>query len=333
MDPTLLRSIPLFVTHGGCPDGRAAALVVNAVLPRVPIREIAYNSPEHLALRPADRPCFLDFSPHRDHLASFVCPAGAAGYTRGDPGAIVIDHHAADLVTPFGELGVHGSNTLHESGAFLSYREVFAPLFDGARESLSQPEAVRGAARQLARLAAIRDTWQTDHPQWEAACEVSEFLRQTPLTGLLRFGVVTTLHLGTMLGPCLWQRKREQLQATADNAVRIRVGGVRVAVFPSREGAEDAADLVKDADMVAAFDYVHEDGGRRVRLQWSLRSWGAVNCAAIARQCGGGGHPSGRAAGFSEVISDGSFPAGSPYTRLADMLHAALAAERPPVAA
>lgn len=287
----------------GCPDGRATALFLKAALPHADVREIAYNSPEHRELAAEPGLIFGDFSPPRDRLHEFVAA-----------GAVAIDHHTRDLVEPFGELGVFGQNDLAESGAVLACREVLCRFCPGEVSNL---------ATQLARLVGVRDTWQTKSPDWDAACAVSEALAFVPLNDLLDMGIVRFMRLADDLGPMLLRKTRDAAAEAAAKAIRWLIRGQRVAVVSSAGLVSDAADVIGDtAEIVAGFKYV-QDGGSQARLVVSLRSRGAVNVTEIAKRYGGGGHESGGAAGFPELVSVHD-PGMSPYELVYERLDDAL---------
>lgn len=324
-----LRAVKRIIVHmqtttTPCADGRASALLARAALPDVPIIEMAYGSPEHEALVVEPGLLFLDFSPPKKRLLEFVCAGGAGGYATGKPGAIVLDHHKPELVTPFGECGVWGDNTKAESGAALALREVLAPL--RGPEPGFGPDGRWKVAENLARLAAIRDTWQRSDPRWDDAGAMSAALVFPPLDDLLAMGTMRFAEMARDLGPMLLKKRRLEAADAAATAWRCSIRpGLRVAVVPSLSLTSDVCDLLADEiDVVAGFGYVHESGGGLVKLQWSLRSRGAVNITRIAEQFGGGGHPNGQAAGFSMGVTTDPFahPAESrsPYATIHGIL-------------
>ena len=208
-------------------------------------------------------------------------------------------------------------NTKGESGAALAFREVYEPLW-----TVEHGQEIT-ACENIAELAAIRDTWQRDSPVWNVACELSEALRFVPLDDALAMGVVRFMRLAEELGPMLRRKAVLAAQEAARGAVRWTIAGRRIAVLSSSKVVSDAADvLAAEVDLVVAFDYVQEPG--RVRLKVSLRSRGAVNCTALAKAHGGGGHESGRTAGFHLPVDTDMHEARSPYARLRTLLEAAL---------
>jgi hypothetical protein len=325
-----LRAVKRIIVHmqtadTPCADGRASALIAHAALPDAPIVEMAYGSPEHEALAVEPGMLFLDFSPPKTRLLDFVCAGGAAGYAAGEPGAIVLDHHGPELVEPFGELGIFGDNEKVESGAMLALTHVLGPLHEVRFGDLTQEAFARAAARKIASLAAIRDTWQRSSPRWDDACAMSAALVFPPLDDLLAMDVVRFAEMARDLGPMLLAKRREEVAQAAATAVKMTIAGHRVAVIPSLTLTSDVAELLAaEADITAGFAYVHEAA---VRLQFSLRSRGAVDVQAIARYHGGGGHKA--AAGFARPVDTSPRAlAASPYASLRFLLAEALAAPR-----
>lgn len=311
MNIETLRAVRRVIVHANCPDGRASALILHAALPKAEIVEMAYGDPAHEALVAEPGLLFCDFTPPVARLAEFAAA-----------GAIVLDHHDVDL-SAFGALGVKGDNAKAESGAALALREVYAPL---SLEALSKGLFVAKEARtceNIAELAAIRDTWQRASPVWEAAGALSEALRFMPLEDALAMGPAPFFHLAEDLGPMLRRKKLATAREAAQNAVRWTISGRRVAVLSSSKAVSDAADvLAAEVDLVVAFDYVQEPG--RVRLKVSLRSRGAVHCTALAKAHGGGGHPSGRTAGFHLPVDVDALESKAPYVTLRALLGASL---------
>lgn len=284
-----LRAVRRVIVHAHCPDGRASALILHAALPTAEICEMSYGSPEHEALEPEPGMLFCDFTPPKDRLQAFA-----------DAGAIVLDHHEARLVAPFGERGVFGENAKAESGAELAFREVAVPMLDLGGRLGGPRQAHRGCLEALARLAAIRDTWQRDSPAWDEACELSEALRFVPLEDALAMGAVRFSFLAADVGPILWRQAREEAARVAATAVRYTTPtGVRAAIVATRK-TSDVIDLLADeVDVLVGFEYVHEAG--RVKLVISMRSRGGLDVRRVALNFRGGGHPP--AAGFQLPVT------------------------------
>lgn len=303
LSPEALSRVTRVVTHGNCPDGRASALIVHAALPRLPITEMAYGSPEHRALEPSPI-LFCDFSPFVPKKSNSPTPAELAARREvllkwAAAGAVILDHHDPELVEPFGAQGIFGENAKGESGAVLAYQHLFLAIKRPVPRHMSLPQAW-GWAEDLAVLSAIRDTWRRDSGRWNEACELSEALRFVPLDDLLKMGIPKVIEMASSFGPILMRKKREAAAEATKNAVRTEIGGHKVAIIPSTKLTSDVADMFPEADIIAGFDYVHEDGGEAIRLIVSLRSRADVNVRSIAERHGGGGHV--QAAGFSLPI-------------------------------
>lgn len=295
LSPEALSRVTRVVTHGNCPDGRASALILHAALPRLPITEMAYGSPEHRALEPSPI-LFCDFSPFVPKKSN--SPTGGELAARREvllkwaaAGAVILDHHDPELVEPFGAQGIFGENAKGESGAVLAYQHVFT----------TQPPYAQAAADRLAVLSAVRDTWRRDSTLWDSACELSEALRFVPLDDLLKMGIPKVIEMASSFGPILMRKKREAAAEATKNAVRTEIGGHKVAIIPSTKLTSDVADMFPEADIIAGFDYVHENSGQSIRLVVSLRGRTGVNVRSIAERHGGGGHA--QAAGFSLPVN------------------------------
>lgn len=304
-----LRAVKRCVVHANCADGRASAIILHAALPDAEIVEVCHNSAGHKAIEPTEGLLFCDMVPWIDlgkpSIAEWV-----------DSGAIVLDHHEGtrDVVSAFGERGVFGDNDRCESGAWLAFEEVL-------RVARSTPVSVLDYW-SLSKLAAIRDTWQRTSPDWHNACRLSEVLRFLPLDECLSRDAENILLLANDIGRVLWSKKQKAAEKAAANAVRVTVAGQRVAIVPTRALAEDVCDLLGDVvDIVAGFDYHHDDGG--VFLKWSLRSHAGVDVSAIARTNGGNGHAAAAGFGVPVVLSSTGPKCGqceNPYDIIANIL-------------
>lgn len=294
-----LKSVRQIITHARCPDGRASAIILHSALPDVEIREMAYGTPEHNALRAEPGMLFCDFTPPKDRLGDFVAE-----------GTIVLDHHVRDLVSPFGDLGIFGENEKGESGAVLAFQHVFVPIHRHSRDS------ARGtAAETLAVLSAVRDTWQRGSDLWDAACELAEVLRFLPLDECLARGPAGVMRVTDDVGPLLMRKQREAASEAATNAVVHTIAGRKVAIVPSVSLTSDVADIA-GADIIAGFDYAQENRGSQIRLIVSLRGRNGVDVRTIAQRHGGGGHVP--AAGFSLPVDAGT--SANPYHAIAAAL-------------
>lgn len=308
--PEILQSRTRIVVHkrnatSACADGRATALILKTALPWCDVREIAYDSPEHRNLVAEPGLIFGDFTPPKDRIPEFVAA-----------GAVVLDHHDPKLVSPFGERGVWGDNAKQESGAALAYLEVFPS--DGTNV------LVEHALMRLAVLTAVRDTWHPKDPRWEEACGVSMALTFPSLDEVLAMDPRRILPFAQTMGPMMLRRAKERAHDALVTAVRFTVRGTRVAVISHHDAISDVAEAMGDgeggADIVAAFEYIHEVGPT-VRMVVHLRSRGSVNVQALAEHHGGGGHE--KASGFSVPVNP-SVMGVSPYEAVTLALEQAL---------
>lgn len=273
-----LKSRTTIVTHAGCADGAAAAMIAAAALPHCEVRAFAYDDPEYLNLPATPGILAVDITPPAGRAAEFVAV-----------GTVVLDHHRRSLVEPYGDLGVFGENASGESGAWLAYRDVYRPLL-GHHDDW----------HRLATLSAVYDTWNVESPDWRPACHLAALLQTAPLAWCLGAPAYYVLQQASDLGAALHAAKEADAAKIAAGAAHRRIGGRNVAIVPTT-----SVNLINvpGADIVAGFKY--QTGAPRVK--WSLRSQ-TVNVGDIARKHGGNGHNN--AAGFF-VHDDGR----SPYAR------------------
>lgn len=315
----ILRALRIAVVHANCADGRASAVILQAALPHIEVREVAHDSREHREMRPEPGVIFCDFAPWAPKASAVPTPDELAARAEAmrpwaDAGTIVLDHHkgAVDLVRAFGERGAFADEKAEPgvSGAVLAWREVYAPTCGAF---------VVGPALTLARLIGIRDTWQRADPEWERACAVSAAVRFLPLDEALTRGPAGVMAFADEAGELLVRKQLDAAREAAANAVRMTIGGRRVAVISSVSLTSDVADVLgAEVDIVAGFDYLHSRDG--VRLQWSLRGRNGVDVSAIARANGGNGHTA--AAGFSvPVMTTDARDGRDPYEHAVRLLY------------
>jgi hypothetical protein len=296
----LLHDVRTIVTHDNCSDGLASALLLKAALPEARILFVQYGTPALVELAAEPGMLFCDMSPPAARVNEFI-----------DAGAIVLDHHATarGVVEAFGARGVFGDENTEPgvSGAVLALRAVGADTFGPA-------------ARELATLAGIRDTWQRSSPRWTEACAQHEALMFWPRAKWLEAPIDAWSRL-LDIGPTLIDRRAESVRRALDRALRVVISGVRVVFLDGVELTSDAAEaLGEEADLVAGFGY-RADEASRLTLAFSMRSHTDFDCAAFAKHEGGGGHT--RAAGFS--IPSDPMEDKTPYRVLRDRLERWLA--------
>lgn len=349
-----LRSITHLITHANCPDGIASALIIKDALPDVRVSFVHYGTEEHRLIDPAPGMLFCDFSPWLPKLADPRAAVVDGGLSfeltdKGvlalrelalreelikrwrEAGVIVLDHHSRDVVEPYGELGIFGENERLESGAWLAYEHVWAPIVRANAESDYRMMNVSSVGN-FARLAAVRDTWKKDDPSWREACEQAAELVFWRFEDMeLHFG----LHGGCLGSRCsvderLFERQLESARHAIDEALYFQsVKGTEVVMFQGVSTTSDAAELIeKDVektlheqvgpsqpDIVVGFHY--RMSGGELQLQFSTRSHTGFDCQALARAHGGNGHKA--AAGFS--ISAQAGAGFSPYLVFEQLLN------------
>jgi len=296
--------VTTIVVHADCADGHASALILMDALPTARVRAVHYASAAHRDIVAEPGLLFCDMTPPRERIRDFV-----------DAGAVVLDHHkgAADIVAAFGDRGVFADEATEPgvSGAVLAAR-----AWTQIRGRRDVPHRID----EFARLVGIYDTWQRGDPDWDRAYALTLALKFVPLPRLLELGLSGAMPLLDNIGPILADKAAARVTRAAATAVRLVVGGHRVAVVSDYDVRSEVCDVIHDADIVASFAYRHESEG--VMLDWALRSHAGVNVAAIAKRFGGGGHSA--AAGFSEVVTHN----GDPYQRLTELLGGDIQARR-----
>lgn len=286
-------SIRKIVAHGPhCSDGRMSAYILKHRLPNPEGKELEvcfvnYGNKEYLELPAEEGILFCDISPPLDRVDEFLAVE-----------SVVLDHHlgAEATVKRFAEigLGVYGSETDNPgvSGAVLAAL-VVSKL---KPPSPNLPSLGDVTIYALAMLVGIRDTWQTNHPRWVTACEVSASVGFWPVDVLLDCGSLELPGLMNV-GPSLVQKQKESVQKLADNTYKFESAkGTKVAMFCDLRATSDASDLLKDCDVVVGFKFIDEEGSPK--LIFSTRTRGSTfSCRRFCLSQGGGGHE--KAAGFT----------------------------------
>jgi hypothetical protein len=280
LDLDSLLAVRTIVTHEGCADGIASAIILRDALPNARVEFVQYNTPAHRDLRATPGMLFCDMTPPQQRAQEFV-----------DAGAIVLDHHkgARDIVEAFGDRGVFADEATEPgaSGATLAFNEVWY-RFAATKRSPGDYCSLS----DLATLAGIRDTWQRSDPRWREACAQAAALRFWPPEMLIG-APIDALVQRLEIGETLLQRDEARDERSIAEAYRFEVGGIRVVAFEGLH-TSDIAERETDVDLVLGWRYLIEEG--RARMTVSGRSRGAVSALALAKANGGGGHE--RAAGF-----------------------------------
>ena len=292
----LLPMVRSVVAHKDCHDGLAAAMMVRAVMPEIPVRFVQYNTREHEELSADPGLLFVDFSPPKARAVEFL---------RAE--SLVLDHHpsARVMLQPFVEAGlcVFADNAVEPgvSGAVLAFKHVFERL------SESSFRYQRNLAR-IARLAGIYDTWQRTSADWAAAAALREaLLFWTPERWLDEVTQGSDFDSLLAVGPELVAKiQRDALRAIARGCLEILPDGRRVLFVEGTHVKNDAPDLALGVDLVLAFRF---EAAPDEKLIVSARSRAVdgregFDCEALAVSRNGGGHRN--AAGFSIPLARSS---------------------------
>jgi oligoribonuclease NrnB/cAMP/cGMP phosphodiesterase (DHH superfamily) len=299
MDRNLLTTRTRLITHGydnsECPDGIASAMLIKHVLPNIEIVFVVYNSPEHRNLKPGEGDIFCDFTPHPDTVDEFL-----------EARAIVLDHHRSqqDIVERFVErgLGVYADEAKEPgvSGAVLAWLEVWKPL--------NEREVSHARVMRFARLAGIRDTWQTKHGSWDEACGQAEALRFYGAEYLLKkeaktMAGVPVPYLGPKeeeVGRLLFDKKIAEAKGLAERAFIWRDYAIMNRNDMTSDVAEQLRLMGSPVKALVSFGY-STDSDDNFQITYSMRSVADdFDVSKIAKAMDGGGHP--RAAGFKVVV-------------------------------
>lgn len=282
-----LKQVRVIITHANCPDGIASAILLHDALPEAGIRFLTHGTKEYRELPAHAGMLFCDIAPPSERVELFRAL-----------GAIVLDHHksAEALVKRF-EYHVFADEKLEPgvSGAVLAYREVWLPLNGDWNSDV--------IAKGFARIAGVRDTWQSSSPEFQQANEQAAALTFWPTENWLalrspfsRDGNRNKFMDMLDLGPVLFVKKIDAAKKALSQSWRTTVEGIRCVIFEGTTLTSDVAELVgNEADLIIGFGFVVEDG--KFLLNVSARSHTMFDCAAFANRLGGGGHT--KAAGFT----------------------------------
>lgn len=300
VDKEALKNVTKIVSHAGCADGFASAMICSEALDWKPeVVLVHYNSPELAALEPEPGILFVDFCPPADRADEFL-----------KAGAIVLDHHKGveDVVMKFVEAG---------QGAFAD--EDHDPGVSGASLAESQCyrklKPVNGDVQNFANLAGIRDTWQTGHKDWEKGVGVALMLRFFGWKHFEERKQAYPLKSDYWLADLLGKKHSEKIKKHCDERVIVReVRGRKVAFH------YDTDSLTSDVDtemksrgvfILIGFFYVVEKN--RPKIIFKTRSSGDFSVRDFCKYYGGNGHT--HAAGFSQQITNNRFDSKSEVIR------------------
>jgi hypothetical protein len=298
--PEQLAAVKTVVTHEGCPDGIASAIILKSAFSdrKLDIRFMQYGTPASQALKPEPGMLFCDFSPAAVDAPKYI-----------EAGTLILDHHrtAKPVVESFGALGVFGNEKTQPGvcGASLAFEHIWKTTWDMPRNYAPLRETVLWVEK-FARLAGIRDTWQRQSPEWKEACAQAELIRFMGADRLLALPiselVTTWAEHYEWIGDVLLERSARSVQRAIKGAFRFKSDkGTRVIMFDSTGLSSDVAEAVgSEFDLVIGFGYVSDDPKLPPKIILSTRSHTNFDCAAFVSRFGGGGHT--KAAGCTLMV-------------------------------
>ena len=256
---------------------------------KVSIEFIAHNSKEHRELEPGPGMLFADFSVPPEKADAFLAA-----------GALILDHHRGkdginkDVVLRFvaADQGAFGDEETDPGicGAVLVYEHVW--------KAFCKPDPV---VENFARLAGIRDTWQSQHPDFHLACLQAATLQFWPEEHLLEAPPSKWSRLtDKKFGQVLWDKHHDTVKKVATRLhTWVSPKGTRVCLFQGTKLTSDMAELLGEAfDLIIGFDLTKEDD--QLKMLLSTRSHTNFDCAHFCGTHKGGGHT--KAAGFTYIL-------------------------------
>lgn len=282
-----IKEVKKVYSHKNCMDGTASALICARAFAFAglspDIEFIQYRSDEHKNLVAAPNQMFVDITPPLDRWEEWK-----------EVSPIVLDHHVTAESAVKGLKGKFGDENY--SGSTLAFEYVMVPLMSQA------PSEELDAWNEFARLCTIRDTWKTDHVDWDKSQELSQALYyynpyeliedarkgKFDFEFLMKFGKLAYGKIDYKAG-----RVAEGgpfLERRLDNGDTIHIAFINLTEKLISEVAEKIRQ--KDsADITIGYAYSSNN-----QLICSLRS-NKFDCSKIAEKFEGGGHKG--AAGFS----------------------------------
>jgi len=301
-----IKKVKRIVVHTDA-DGVVSAMILKDVLPDASVEYVQYDTKAHVEMTAEPGMIFCDFSPHEPRADEFL-----------EVGAIVLDHHDTKrkVVQRFIDrgLGVFGDMEKQPGacGAWLAYMHVWQPSFPGTVRSAKTREAVE----DVAKLAAIRDTWQTKDPRWIEACEQAAAINFWDWDTLVASPPEQWAEMLGTVGKQAYDNHMRKVRTAVGGAYRyITPKGIRMVVFQGYFAASDAAEMIgEDADVICGFSLFFDDG--EPFMLCGLRSHTDFHVGKFAKTAaeGGGGHR--ESAGFRRSI----FLSDNPYSLFRNML-------------
>ena len=289
-----LRDVKRIITHANCPDGMASAILLDYVFPHIEIEFYIHSDNSYLNMKAEPGMLFCDIAPPAQRAEEFI-----------ENKSIVLDHHkgAKDLVLSFGDRGVFADETEEPgvSGAYLAWREVFSAI-------VSESLPVYENAKEFARIAGVRDTWQVSNPDFIKSCHQASMLTFYSWDYWHSLEYVDFVFSNEMnVGRKLFEKRKLDVKKCIENSLIYNLNGYKVAIFndPNKLCSDVAESLRKDGvSIIAGFSYFKKDNN--MNLGYSLRSDESFNVQEFASTLGGGGHS--RASGFSVPTNERDNP-------------------------
>lgn len=312
LDLNLVQDLRKVITHGGCSDGLASALLIKDALPQIEVEFVFHGSEQHRNLVAEPGILFVDFSPTPERAMEFV-----------QSGAAILDHHkgSEEIVRMFGDRGVFADEQQEPgvSGAVLAYRNIWYQI-NGFR---SVPCDL---AEKFARLVGIRDTWQRHHKEWENANVISGALAFMStgywMERLSRDEIFTPSVVSDKfwrdieaLGNILVEKRKKLIESSSKRVMKFDTKlGTKCILFERTDLSSDMAEFFDtQADLVVGFSHSCENNIPQLNV--STRSHTNFNCCDLSKFYGGGGHM--KAAGFRVNLNPDDL---NPYMKIQSMI-------------
>lgn len=303
----------LVVYHANCPDGRAAAWVMQRHYPDATLLARHYDASFDETIRSAavDADVFyVDFSTSRDSLIKLCAVAKSV---------TVLDHHktAREELTAFVDppKNLRIAFDMSRCGAMLAWDYLcnprYMPLSEirvGSWDSYGNTVGSRVTSRFI-EYVQDRDLWTWALPNSrEVSAWMSSFPDDLLSCDVMSQAIDNDLKSVVHMGAAILQFQKRRIEAVLRNAMQITIQGpnatfyqvpcVNTASFISEVG--EALTAAYPAAPFSATFFIRSDGKR----VWSLRVSQDKNfdASAIAKHHGGGGHA--KACGWTEGASN-----------------------------
>jgi hypothetical protein len=280
-----LSTIEKVYSHGSCPDGSGAAMIVAAAFKECGLRPdfefIQYKTKRHRELEPSKNAMFIDITPHQDSWESWkkFCP-------------LVLDHHATAAHITEGLSGVLGGP--EESGATMAWIHVMCPISPSRAQEWGD----------FAKLCAIRDNWVKSDKLFLESCELASALTLVGGTNLVNDVWTGTVDVARLkaLGKIVYGQQMRKAEKLADGAVVSVFPGnpaideewIKVGAFNCTEKlSSDVCDILIETmacEIALGYFLMREDGEDKFVFSIRTKKSGRFSAKKIAESLGGGGH-------------------------------------------